>query len=354
MEGRRYFVGLAIVLTMGMVGCGASGSYVQQAQTLAQMEGQKKNTQVQQQLLTQSSRATLVNYRDYRVGPEDLLEVQVFGQDNLNRQVRVNGQGVISLPLIGEVAVAGLSPQQIEKRLVESYGSEYLRNPQINVAVKEYRHQRVAVTGAVDKPGQYEMIGPRTLLEMLALAGGLQDKAGAKAGDMVHVIRRQSAPELAHMMKTAGGRSFSPHAETMVIDLRRLLQDGKVELNIPICHGDVIYVPFAGNAYVLGGVRRPGSVPVKDNLTLTQAVALAGGLDPVLATKRVDVMRLDEKGTPLTLSANLDRVMSREETDISLKDNDVVVVGESSVRKALFVFKELLPGATSGAYRFAN
>jgi polysaccharide export outer membrane protein len=354
MQSKSCLKVLAVFAVLGLAGCGASSGYVQQAQVLAQMEGRKKENQVQQQLLSQAGRATLVNYRDYQVGPEDLLEVQVFGQDNLNRQVRVNGQGMISLPLVGEVQVAGLSPQKLEKRLADAYGSEFLRNPQMTVTVKEYRHQRVAVTGAVDKPGQYEMIGPRTLLEMLALAGGLQDKPGGKAGDVVHVIRRQSAPELTHLLKTSGSGSFSSHAETLVIDLRRLLQEGAVDLNIPIRHGDVIYAPFAGNAYVLGGVRRPGSVAVKDKLTLTQAVALAGGLDPVLANNSAHVLRLDEHGKPLNIATNLARVMAQEERDIPLKDNDVVVVGESSVKKALFVFKELLPGATSGAYRFAN
>ncbi|MBW1990680.1 MAG: polysaccharide biosynthesis/export family protein [Deltaproteobacteria bacterium] len=297
------------------------------------------------QSLAQAGRTAEVDYRGYQVGPEDLLEVRVFGQDNLNRQVRVNGQGTISLPLVGEVAVAGLTPREIENRLVQAYGSEYLRHPQISVRVKEHRHQRVAVTGAVDRPGQYEMIGPRTLLEMLALAGGLQDKPGAQAGDKVHIIRRRP------VTKAESRRSY--RTETIVIDLRRLLQAGNPELNIPIHHGDVIFVPFAGHAYVMGGVRRPGAVPVKDNLTLTQAVALAGGLDPVLATPQVEVLRLDENGTARTFRRNLNKVMAREETDIPLKDNDVVVVGESRLRKALFVFKELLPGAMSGAYRFA-
>ena len=343
-----------VFLALGLAGCTASGSYGQQAQLLAHMESQQKNSQVQQHLLTQANQAVPTNYRDYRVGPEDLLEIQVFGQENLNRQVRVNGQGIISLPLIGEIKVAGLAPQEVEMRLVEAYGSEYLRNPQVTVTVKEYRHNRVAVTGAVDKPGQYEMIGPRTLLEMLALAGGLQDKPGAKAGDVVHIIRGQRAAEPARVMQTANALPFSPRPETVVIDLRRLLQEGRTELNIPIRHGDVIHVPFAGNAYVLGGVRRPGSVTVRDNLTLTQAVALAGGLDPVLATQRVEVMRLDEQGAPITLSAHLGKVMNREEADIPLQENDVVVVGESSLRKALYVFKELLPGSVSGGYRLGT
>ena len=87
---------------------------------------------------------------------------------------------------------------------------------------------------------------------------------------------------------------------------------------------------------------------------MTQAVALAGGIDPVLANNTAHILRLDEHGKPLNIAANLSRVMSQEEKDIPLKENDVVVVGESSLKKALFVFKELLPGATSGAYRFAN
>jgi polysaccharide export outer membrane protein len=351
MRNTGYLKVLAVCSGLVLAGCGASSGYVQQAQVVAQLEGRQKENQLQQQLLSQTGQASPVNYRDYQIGPEDLLEVQMFGHDNLNRQVRVNGQGAISLPLIGEIQVAGLSPQKLEKRLAEAYGSDFLRNPQLTVTVKEYRHQRVAVTGAVDKPGQYEMIGPRSLLEMLALAGGLQDKSGGKAGDVVHVIRRHSAPEL---QKTEGSRAYAPKAETVVIDLRRLLQEGAVDLNIPIRHGDVIHVPFAGNAYVLGGVRKPGSVAVKDKLTLTQAVALAGGLDPVLANNQVHLLRLDENGKPLNISTNLARVVAQEEKDIPLKENDVVVVGESSLKKALFVFKELLPGATSGAYRFAN
>lgn len=351
MKSRSLAIGM-VFLGLGIAGCGAAASYEQQAQLMVQMEGQRKYTQMQQHLLTQIGQADPVDYRDYRVGSEDLLEIQVFGHDNLNRQVRVNGQGAISLPLVGEIMIAGLTSQEVEKRLMEAYGSEFLRNPQVTVRVKEYRHDRVAVTGAVDKPGQYEMIGPRTLLEMLALAGGLQDKPGAKAGDVVHIIRGQKSAEAGRIMPAGNDRSFSPRSETLVINLRRLLQEGRTELNIPIRHGDVIHVPFAGHAYVLGGVRKPGSVTVRDNLTLTQAVALAGGLDPVLGTQRVDIMRLDEQGGPITLTADLANVQSRAEPDIPLKENDVVVVNESSFRKALFVFKELLPGSVGGAYRF--
>jgi polysaccharide export outer membrane protein len=312
-------------------GCGGAQVQLQPEQMLAQVERHKMQHDNRQRLLAQASRTALANFTDYQVGPEDLLDIQIFGQDNLNREVRVTGQGEVILPLVGVVKVAGLSPKSIEQRLREVYDANYLRNPQVTVSVKEYRHQRVSVTGAVDKPGSYEMIGPRTLLEMLALAGGLQDKGTtAKAGDVVHVIRQQNAPQ----------------AETLVIDLQRLLGEGAPELNISIRHGDVIHVPFAGNAYVLSGVKRPGSVAVKDDLSLSQALAMAGGVDPVLATNRVDIMRLDGNRKPIMITAHLDKVLRRQEEDVTLKDNDVVVVNVGSVKKSLFVFKQLMPGSS--------
>lgn len=356
MKGLQTVTALMAVCLLGLVcGCGGATVQLQPEQVLAQVGGQQKRQDMQQQLLAQTSRMALANFTDYEVGPEDLLEVQIYGQDKLNRQVRVNGQGEITLPLVGVTQVAGLSPKAIEARLAELYGTNYLRNPQVTVSVKEYRHQRVAVTGAVDKPGYYEMIGPRTLLEMLAMAGGLQDKGTtAKAGDMVHVIRHQSAPQVARAVK-ASPSSSAPRGETVVIDLKRLLGEGAGELNLPIRHGDVIHVPFAGNAYVLGGVRRPGCVAVRDDLSLSQALAMAGGVDPVLANNQVDIMRLDKTGKPIKLTSRLDKVLTRQEPDVSLKENDVVVVNVSSFKQALFVFKELMPGGSvTGAYRFAG
>jgi polysaccharide biosynthesis/export protein len=286
-----------------------------------------------------SSQPARADSKDYVVGPEDLLDVQIFGQEDLNRQVRVNGEGEVTLPLVGSVKVAGLSPKTIEKRLNQAYGSNYLRNPQVSLSVKEYRHQRVSVTGAVDKPGYYEIIGPRKLLEVLAMAGGPQNKAtDAKAGDTVHVIRQQGSPQ------------------TEVIDLKRLQVQMDPQANILIHSGDVVHVPFAGTAYVLGGVNRPGAIAVRDALTLRQALAMAGGPDPTLAASQVNVMRLDEHRNPTTITAHLGKVISGKEADVPLKDNDVVVVNVSSLKRSLFVFNKLIPGgggSVSGAYRFA-
>lgn len=120
---------------------------------------------------------------DYRIGPEDLLEVQVFGVDQLTRTVRVNSRGLISLPLIGNLEVGGLNAQQAEALIVGKLAEGFLQDPQVSLFIKEYTSQRVTIEGAVNKPGVYPLRGPTTLLQSLAVAGGQ-----ANLSDMTEVM----------------------------------------------------------------------------------------------------------------------------------------------------------------------
>ncbi len=337
-----------IILTLSMLtGCASPGRQNSADELITQVRTQAKKSAMQENLITQASQSTLKSYKDYRVGPEDLLEITVFGMDDLGREVRVNGRGDVSLPLVGPVPVGGLSPQEIETRLVQLYkDGKFIRNPQISVQVKEFRHQRVMVSGAVIQPGSYEVIGPRTLLEMLGKAGGLSEKAG----DNVHIIRNQSASEL--NVKTRKGESLqsSPGSENIIIDLRRLLNDGALALNVPIKNGDVIYVPHAKSAFVLGAIKKPGQVPVKENLTVSQALALTEGLDPLLASNSISIIRFDAQGQRITIPVNLGQVTSGQAPDPLIKENDVIFVSESVVKRFLFNFRNLAPGAFSLGY----
>ena len=303
------------------------------------------NVALQQQLLQQTVQASQGGYRDYKVGAEDLLVVDVLGQEGLKRELRVNGQGQISMPLVGVIPVAGLSTRQIEDRLREAYGTEYLRNPQVNVEVKEFHHQRVAVTGAVIKPGYYDIIGPRSLLEVLSMAGGLGNKPGPEAGDVIYVIKKQDSSD----SRTTAVRAFAPQTKTTVINLQRLVSGQAPDLNLMVENGDVVYVPFAGNAYVLGAVKKPTNVTVKDNLSLSQAIAMAGGIDPLYATYNIAIMRFDEQGRPIRVEANLKDITSGKEADIPIKDNDAIVVQEGELKTKLWVIRQLLP-IPSGGY----
>jgi polysaccharide export outer membrane protein len=141
--------------------------------------------------------------RDYRIGPDDLLEVQVFGVDSLTRSVRVNSRGFISLPLIGNLQVGGLTAQQAEALVVSKLAESYLQDPQVSLFIKEYTSQRVTIEGAVNRPGVYPLHGTTTLLQALAVAGGQ-----GSLSDMSQVMLFRS--------DTSGRR------ETLVYDVERI------------------------------------------------------------------------------------------------------------------------------------
>ena len=109
---------------------------------------------------------------DYRIGPQDLIEIQVFGIENLKREVRVNSTGAISLPLIGAVILGGLTGQEAEALIAAKYEKDYLQDPQVSVFIKEFTSQRITVEGAVAKPGIYPIRGQTTLMQAIAIAGG--------------------------------------------------------------------------------------------------------------------------------------------------------------------------------------
>ncbi|MFP3867928.1 MAG: polysaccharide biosynthesis/export family protein [Desulfobacteraceae bacterium] len=297
------------------------------------------NKQPLQKIFAAGFQASPQDSSDYQVGSEDLLEVNVYGQEELNRIVRVNARGEISLPLVGVVPVEGRNPLEIEKMVERLYGEKYLRNPHVTVFVKEYRHQQVAVVGAVNKPGSYEMIGPRSLLEMISQAGGLRDEAG----DVVHIIRHGSA---------AGGKKGKQTPETIAVDLRYLLTKGDLEiLKIPINHGDVISVPFVGFAYVTGEVNKPGKVPIKQGLTVTQAIALAGDLNKDLAAGGdAQILRFNVQGQREVIPVNLYALADGKDNDITLRENDIVVIPSSAGKRFWSGIKNLFRGAVSFGY----
>jgi polysaccharide biosynthesis/export protein len=134
-------------------------------------ESQEKDVQRPGQGPSQPSAVYTIG-KEYRVGPNDLLDIEVLNLDNAKRTVRVNAAGSITLPLIGSVAVVGLTQQQIETKIAGLYGDKYLQDPQVSVFIKEFTTERITVDGAVTKPGIYPLVGQMTLLRVIALAGG--------------------------------------------------------------------------------------------------------------------------------------------------------------------------------------
>lgn len=127
---------------------------------------------------------------DYKIGANDLLEIEVFSVEELKRTVRVNSNGQVSLPLVGLVRVAGLSSADAERLIAQRYGEKYLQDPQVSIFIREFTSQRITVDGAVARPGIYPLTGQMTLLRALAMAGG-----GASLSDLEHVMLFRMTPD---------------------------------------------------------------------------------------------------------------------------------------------------------------
>jgi polysaccharide export outer membrane protein len=134
---------------------------------------------------------------DYKIGPNDLLDIEVFGVSELKRQVRVNTTGHVSMPLIGLVPVAGLSPADAEAMLAVAYSEKYLQDPQVSIFVREFTTQRITLDGALTKPGIYPLVGQITLLRALAMAGG-----GSQMADLEKVMLFRVTPDGQRLTET--------------------------------------------------------------------------------------------------------------------------------------------------------
>jgi polysaccharide export outer membrane protein len=271
---------------------------------------------------------------DYVIGPEDVLNINVFNVPDLTQTVRVANDGTIPVLLLGEVKAEGLTAEELQSKLDGLYGRTYLQNPLVTVYVSQFNAQPVSVIGAVSRPGVYQLTGKRTLIEMLSLAGGLGTSSiSAPAGRYVFVTRRGGFPDL----QTADGMTLLAPDE-LRIDLHKLLYSHASALNILIKPRDIISVSRAEVVYVTGrGVVRPGGFVLGDrnDLTVLQAVAMAEGLSPNASPKDTRIIHTRADGTHSEVHVNLDKILRGKAPDPVLEANDILWVPNSTQKKAL-------------------
>ena len=246
---------------------------------------------------------------DYRIGPRDLLDIRVFDLDQLNASVRVSEEGIISLPLIGEIRASRRTRSELEKEIKTAL-TRYVNNPQVSVFIREYESQRFSVIGAVLRPGTYEMVGRKTLIEAISDAGGInqQDSAGT-----VMILR--------------AGFTGAP----IEIDLRQLLEEGNAAYNIELSAGDTINVVPKRRffIYIYGQVRAPGSYELREEVTLLQAISLAGGVAERAAKNRIRILRRKADSTQEIIQVNLNDIVDGKKPDVPIRPNDVIIVPET-------------------------
>ena len=247
---------------------------------------------------------------EYRVGSGDVLEVVVLGNDDLSRTPTVQTGGTVTLPLLGEVQVAGMTVPEIKDKLTTLLGRDYLVRPQVEVTVKQYQSQFVTVLGEVMTPGRKPLRGSTRLVDVLVDAGGFTPRA---SGEVV-VTRLDGTFEdgtKARTLRFASG-TLTPEAQT--------------GLETPLRHGDIVSAHPKHYVTVEGEVNRPGRFLLEGDLTVSGAVSLAGGLTR-FGSNGIKLRRVDAAtGKTSIIEVDLKAVRKGEDPDPPLQPNDVVMV----------------------------
>jgi len=264
----------------------------------------------------------------YVLGPEDVIEVTVYGQADLTRTVTILPDGTISLPLVGIMTASGLTIEELTKQLADRY-AVYIKNPQVAVMVKEFRRLHVSVIGQVTRPGTYDLKPGSTVLDALSAAGGLTDKASVTQ---------------ARLIRAAG--------ESEPLYLEDLLVRQDMQRNSVLQAGDTLLIPeeLYSKFFVLGDVNNPGVFVLRGDITVLQALAMAGGPAQrgVSTVKTVHIVRrngaapqlpagygrvekLPNNGTLITL--DLQAVLQRGDLgrDMQVQPGDIIVVPQSGL-----------------------
>ncbi|MDR3427062.1 MULTISPECIES: polysaccharide biosynthesis/export family protein [Silvimonas] len=235
---------------------------------------------------------------EYRLGTGDILKISVYDHPELEKEIQVSQEGTITYPMIGMVSVKGKTFSEAEaaiaKKLVDG---DFIKKPNVNILVTQYRSQMVSVIGEVNHPGRFPLDSAVNVIDLLALAGGVS----AAGGDKVYLVRDNQRTEIL---------------------LPKLLAnaDAMTQQQIHMRNGDVVYVPRMAMVYVYGDVNRAGGFRLEQNMSVMQALSLAGGYTLRASHSSLVVTRTKADGTVTKIDAKPGDV---------LQENDVVFVPES-------------------------
>jgi polysaccharide export outer membrane protein len=236
-----------------------------------------------------------------QLGPGDSVAIQVYGQPDMNATVYISDDGTIPVPLVGAVQVGGLSPAEAARKVEAAFREgKYLVDPHVTIIVTQSRSQRISVLGEVGTPGRYSIESNETIFDVLAQAGGAKETAA----DIVFLLRPDKSGQI----------------ERIPINLKGLTDNQRAMPTQPLRGGDSIFVPRAEQFYIFGEVATPNMYRIEPGMTVTQAIARAGGVTARGSRKRVEIKRKGPDGRELTLKARPDE---------PVQANDVLRVKES-------------------------
>jgi polysaccharide export outer membrane protein len=266
-----------------------------------------------------------------RISFGDLIQVNVFDSPDLSTSLRVDSKGDVELPLGGSIKISGLTAAEageaVAARLKEA---GVLLAPHVTVLILEYQSQGVTITGEVRNPGVYPLLGNRTVLDMIAMAGGLNENAGKVAS----VFHRGNSNDVRQVRLNVSVQTSSSIAAT----------------NFELLPGDTISISRSGVVYVIGDVGRPGGFLVEhnDRLSVMQALALAQGANQTASLHGARLMRKNENGEHVVFEFDLKKVLEGNASDILLADGDVLYVPVSNKKVYSLRALEAMIGVGTG------
>lgn len=272
----------------------------------------------------------------YRIGAGDVLDIRIYNRPQLSREaVRVEGSGMIRMPLIEtEIQAACQTEGELAKEIATRY-TKYYRNLQVDVFIKEYHSRQVAVIGAVNDQSRFELQRRVRLLELLTYAKG----PSTKAGQTINIVHSTNTSPCKQANETEDNAAFSSFKLGDVLA-------GKPESNPYLEAGDIVTVPEADQVYVVGNVFMPLTIPLREPLTLTRAIAMAGGLKQDTRKDKIRVLR-QEPGTSVRkeITVDLYAIEKKRSEDLALAPNDIVDVPTSAGKSFL---RSLIQGVVPG------
>jgi len=320
-------VSLVAALLLTNVGnCGAGG---QQWQAEGRMEASPAN---------------------YVLGPGDQLALTVANLEEVsNKPMRVDMRGDINLPVAGRIHVGGLTTDQVESAITNSL-KRVLKDPEVVVAISEFRSQPVSILGAVNSPGVHQLEGHKNLIEVLSAAGGLRPDAGSTL-TITRNLKWGAIPLPSAKNDSTGQYSIAS------VSSRSIMNGQNPAENIPVKPDDVISVAKADLVYVIGAVKKPGGFVLgqDESISALQVLALAEGLDRTAASDKAKIMR----ATPGTTSraeipVNLKKLMAGKTADLALQHDDILFVPNSAAKSALIRGSEAVISIGTGLAIYAR
>src|SRR5437868_15234704 len=301
-------------------------------------QGKRAQTpQYQQQPVTQADGGAVgvlvSSDEDYKIGSSDIVEIRVDDAPELSGLFRVSASGLVAMPFLGRVAVAGKTADEVSDEIAGRLRGRYLMNPNVLVAVRQVNSRAFFVQGAVHRPGVYQIEGRPSLLRLITVAGGLSENHGSSA----FIIRENKQPPSDAAAPAAATAKAEGNARYTLLsaNINGLLK-GRFDQNLPVEPGDIVNIPPTDVFFVSGEVNAPGSFPLKDGTTLQQALSLAQGATFKGSLKDGLIFREDPStGKREEIRADFAAVMGGKKEDIVIKPNDVIMVPNSKFKSAM-------------------